>query len=77
MHYQNLERQRPTGRTARTPGPEGTSNRAACLQVTEADSWFNRAISDGRSVLSPLKDEFYGRKGKVRDPLGRLEIYRG
>jgi PhnB protein len=40
------------------------------LTVDDADRWFERAVDAGTTVIRPLKDEFYGRSGKLRDPYG-------
>lgn len=41
------------------------------LHVDDVDEAFQRALNAGGSVVSPLKDQFYGeRSGTVRDPFG-------
>jgi len=42
------------------------------LYVTDADHWFDRAVTAGAEVVRPCGDEFYGRHGKVRDPFGHV-----
>ncbi|WP_235657200.1 VOC family protein [Fischerella thermalis] len=41
------------------------------LQVDDADTWFNRAISAGATEIMPLDDMFWGdRYGRLIDPFG-------
>ena len=41
------------------------------LQVDDADVWFDRAVSAGASVSTPLVDQFWGdRYGQLTDPFG-------
>jgi PhnB protein len=54
----------------RTPKSLGGCTASVGLTVDDADAWFERAVSAGCEVIRPLKDEFYGRSGKVRDPFG-------
>jgi PhnB protein len=43
------------------------------VYVKDVDTIFNQAISDGATVLKPVKDQFYGdRSGYLRDPFGHL-----
>jgi len=42
------------------------------LYVTDADSWYDRAIAAGAEEVRPCRDEFFGRHGKVRDPFGHV-----
>jgi uncharacterized glyoxalase superfamily protein PhnB len=44
---------------------------ALYLNVTDVDTWFNRAVEAGATVLMPLADQFWGdRFGQVQDPFG-------
>lgn len=54
----------------RTPKSLGGTTASIGLTVDDADAWFTRAVEAGCEVIRPLKDEFYGRSGKVRDPFG-------
>ena len=56
----------------RSPADLGGTTTTIALQVDDADAWFQRAIEAGAEVVRPLKDEFYGRSGKLRDPFGHL-----
>ena len=41
------------------------------LVIGDGDTWWNRAVAAGCTVVSPLKPEFWGdRYGRVRDPFG-------
>jgi PhnB protein len=41
------------------------------LQVSDAQSWYDRAVSAGCTVVMPLKTEFWGDiYGQLRDPYG-------
>jgi len=42
------------------------------LYVDDADAWFNRAVSAGAQVSTPMGDQPYGRTGAVQDPHGNL-----
>jgi PhnB protein len=43
------------------------------LQVKDIDSWWNRAVDAGATVVMPLQDMFWGaRYGQLRDPFGVL-----
>jgi PhnB protein len=54
----------------RSPQSLGGTTSTITLAVDDADAWFERARSAGAQVVRPLKDEFYGRSGKLRDPFG-------
>ncbi|WP_394840830.1 VOC family protein [Pendulispora brunnea] len=54
----------------RTPKSLGGTTTTISLAVSDADSWFDRAVAAGAKVLRPLNDEFYGRMGKLVDPYG-------
>jgi PhnB protein len=54
----------------RSPKSLGGTTCSVSLSVDDADAWFERARSAGAEVIRPLKDEFYGRSGKLRDPFG-------
>ena len=41
------------------------------LPVTDIDTWWNRAVAAGATVIMPLADMFWGdRYGQLRDPFG-------
>ena len=41
------------------------------LQVQDADSFWNRAVAAGATVIMPLADQFWGdRYGQLQDPFG-------
>ena len=54
----------------RSPKSLGGTTCTVSLSVDDADAWFERARAAGAEVIRPLKDEFYGRSGKLRDPFG-------
>jgi PhnB protein len=54
----------------RSPRSLGGTTTTVSLAVDDADAWFDRAVSEGATVIRALNDEFYGRSGKVRDPFG-------
>ena len=54
----------------RSPKSLGGTTCSVSLSVDDADAWFERARAAGAEVIRPLKDEFYGRAGKLRDPFG-------
>jgi len=54
----------------RSPKSLGGTTATVSLNVDDADRWFKKAVDAGATVVRPLKDEFYGRNGKVRDPFG-------
>jgi PhnB protein len=59
----------------KTLSPEsiGGSPVSMYLYVADVDAIFNQAVSEGATVLSPVRDQFYGdRSGYLRDPFGHL-----
>jgi PhnB protein len=43
------------------------------LQVDDSDTWFERAVKAGASVVMPIGDQFWGdRYGQIKDPFGHL-----
>jgi PhnB protein len=43
------------------------------LYVKDVDAVFNQAVTEGATVLNPVRDQFYGdRSGYLRDPFGHL-----
>ncbi|MGE0540621.1 MAG: VOC family protein [Dehalococcoidia bacterium] len=50
----------------------GGSSSALVLTVEDADAAFERAVAAGTTVVRPLKDEPYGRTGKLEDPFGHV-----
>ena len=55
----------------KAPQSAGLSTAALFLYVEDVDKWFNRALSAGCTVRSPLTDMFWGdRFGQVIDPFG-------
>ncbi|MDQ2901802.1 MAG: VOC family protein [Acidobacteriota bacterium] len=54
----------------RSPKSLGGTTCTVSLSVDDADAWFERAKAAGAAIVRPLKDEFYGRSGKLRDPFG-------
>ncbi|MBV8071926.1 MAG: VOC family protein [Acidobacteriaceae bacterium] len=54
-----------------TPEALGGSPVVLHLQVQDADSFFNRAVQAGATVVMPLQDQFWGdRYGQIKDPFG-------
>jgi PhnB protein len=54
-----------------TPTALGGSPVTIHLTVTDVDTWFQRAVDAGATVVAPLEDQFWGdRYGVVRDPFG-------
>jgi len=56
----------------RSPRSLGGTTCSVTLSVDDPDTWFDRAVSAGADPIRPLKDEFYGRSGKLRDPFGHV-----
>jgi len=56
----------------RSPRSLGGTTCSITLSVDDPDTWFDRAVSAGADPIRPLKDEFYGRSGKLRDPFGHV-----
>lgn len=56
----------------RGPQSLGGSSIALVLSVDDADAAFGQAVSAGATVIRPLKDEPYGRTGKLADPFGHV-----
>lgn len=59
----------------KTLSPEsiGGSPVSMYLYVNDVDEVFNRAVSEGATPISPVRDQFYGdRSGHLRDPSGHL-----
>lgn len=54
----------------RSPASLGGTTTSVSLAVDDADRWFERAVGAGATVIRPLRDELYGRAGKIRDPYG-------
>ena len=55
--------------------PESVGGSSVCLYVyvKDVDRVFNQAVSEGATVLDPVRDQFYGdRSGYLRDPFGHL-----
>jgi len=61
----------------RGPQSLGGASSALILAVADADSVFARAVAAGATVVRPLKDEPYGRTGKLRDPYGHIWFING
>lgn len=52
------------------PPPSGVTLH---LQVDDADTWFDRAVTAGATPTIPLADMFWGdRYGQLRDPFGHV-----
>ena len=61
----------------RGPQSLGGSGLSIILVVDDPDTVFNRAVGAGATVLRPLKDEPYGRTGKIADPYGHVWFING
>jgi PhnB protein len=58
---------------ALSPESIGGSPISLYVYVKDVDSVFNQAISEGATVLHPVKDQLYGdRFGYLKDPFGHL-----
>jgi PhnB protein len=58
---------------ALSPESIGGSPVSLYVYVKDVDAVFNQAVSEGATVLNPVKDQFYGdRSGYLRDPFGHL-----
>src|SRR5919197_1907013 len=56
-----------------SPESIGGSPVSLYVYVEDVDAVFNQAISEGATVLYPVRDQFYGdRSGYLRDPFGHL-----
>lgn len=54
-----------------TPTALGGTPVTMHLTVDDVDSWFERAVNAGATVVMPLEEQFWGdRYGVVRDPFG-------
>jgi PhnB protein len=53
--------------------PESIGGSPVSLYVYDVDGVFNQAVSEGATVLYPVRDQFYGdRSGYLKDPFGHL-----
>jgi PhnB protein len=60
---------------ALSPESIGGSPVSMYVYITDVDTIFNQAISEGATVLKPVRDQFYGdRSGYLKDPFGHLWI---
>lgn len=58
-----------------TPEELGGSTVVLHLYVPDVDSFVNRAVAAGATLLIPVKDQFYGdRSGRIQDPFGYVWI---
>jgi PhnB protein len=58
---------------ALSPESIGGSPVSLYVYVKDVDSVFNQAVSEGATVLYPVRDQFYGdRSGFLKDPFGHL-----
>jgi PhnB protein len=58
---------------ALSPESIGGSPISLYVYVTDVDSVFNQAVSEGATILHPVNDQFYGdRSGYLKDPFGHL-----
>jgi PhnB protein len=58
---------------ALSPESIGGSPISLYVYVKDVDGVFNQAVSEGATVLYPVKDQFYGdRSGHLKDPFGHL-----
>src|ERR671931_2707567 len=58
---------------ALSPESIGGSPVSMYVYVKDVDAVFNQAVSECATVLSPVRDQFYGdRSGYLRDPFGHL-----
>lgn len=61
----------------RGPQSLGGASSGIVLEVDDADAIFNQAVAAGATVVRPLKDETYGRTGKLADPFGHIWFING
>jgi PhnB protein len=62
-----------TEMNALSPESIGGSPVSLYVYVKDVDAVFNQAVSEGATVLQPVRDQFYGdRSGYLRDPFGHL-----
>jgi PhnB protein len=58
---------------ALSPESIGANPVSLYVYVKDVDSVFNQAVSEGATILHPVKDQFYGdRSGYLKDPFGHL-----
>jgi uncharacterized glyoxalase superfamily protein PhnB len=58
---------------ALSPESIGGSLVSLYVYIKDVDAVFNQAVSEGATVLYPVRDQFYGdRSGYLRDPFGHL-----
>ena len=56
-----------------SPESIGGSPISLYVYVKDVDGVFNQAVSEGATVIHPVKDQFYGdRSGYLKDPFGHL-----
>jgi PhnB protein len=56
-----------------SPESIGGSPISLYVYVKDVDAIFNQAVSEGATMLHPVRDEFYGdRAGYLKDPFGHL-----
>jgi len=61
------------GAPLQAPQSLGGTTTVLHLYVEDVDSWFNRAVGAGATVVMPVMDCFWGdRYGQVKDPFGHL-----
>jgi PhnB protein len=60
-----------SGGKSMTPPALGGTPVTVHLTVTDVDTWFQRALDAGATVIVPLEEQFWGdRYGMVADPFG-------
>jgi PhnB protein len=60
-----------SGGKSMTPPSLGGTPVTIHLTVTDVDTWFQRALDAGATVIVPLEEQFWGdRYGMVADPFG-------
>jgi PhnB protein len=60
------------GVLVRSPKELGGTSCSTVINVPDADAAWQRAIDAGGEIIRPLKNDFYGRNGQIRDPFGHL-----
>ena len=58
---------------ALSPESIGGSPVSLYVYVKDVDDVFNQTVSEGATVLNPVRDQFYGDRSRyLRDPFGHL-----
>jgi PhnB protein len=60
-----------------SPRTLGGSPVALNLSVDDVDKWTEQAVAEGAELVSPPRDNPYGRVSKITDPFGHVWMFHG